>query len=160
MKGTGLLSIVAVLAVGLSACASVAAGTVKGQAVITTAIGGDQIELCSILPGTYSGGMPDVDWSNVTSQGWSAADGFDWRGGVVGRQGSSFRCILYGNRARFTTGSGGPFTITGAAAGTYALAVFMTDQSGRLVSGSDGTLLTIDLPADHGADVGSITVSK
>jgi len=171
MRKITLLSLAALLAFAASACGSsgspgasstgLSAGTVQGQATITVVPGTDEIDLCNVS--TYTAGTKvaasDVDWSGVASRGFSVANGFTWEGNIVA---PGFSCTLAGKKFRFTSGSGGTFTIAGASPGKYALVVFLNGQRppARLVPGTNGALLTIDLPSDQGVDVGSITASQ
>jgi len=169
MRKITLLSLAALLAFAASACGSsgspgssstgLSAGTVQGQAIITVGSGADEIDLCNVS--TYTAGTAvaasDVNWSGVVSRGYSSANGFTWEGNIVA---PGFSCTLAGKKFRFTSGSGGTFTIAGASPGRYALVVFLSDQTARLVLGTNGALLTIDLPSDQGVGVGSITVSQ
>jgi hypothetical protein len=112
---------------------------------------------CLDVHGGYGGGGFGRQLVRVASHGYSVANGFTWEGNVVA---PGFSCTLAGKKFRFTSGSGGTFTIAGASPGRYALVVFLSNQTARLVLGTNGALLTIDLPSEQGVGVGSITVSQ
>ena len=158
----------AALVLGLAACGSSgssvapsapAAGTVTGEASITKATGLDEIYVCAVS--AYTAGTTvaaaDVDWSGIASHSFSSKTGFDYQGDV---RAPGFACTLSGPKFKFgnsSDGSAQAFTITGFAPGRHALVVTL-GQTARLVSGDDGVPVTVELSADHGADVGSVTV--
>jgi hypothetical protein len=173
-------SMAAALVFGLAACGSsgssvapsavaspavaspaLAAGTVTGQVSIPTGSGLPEIYLCTVstnTPGTPVAAA-EVDWSGIVSHGLSAKNGFDFQGNV---RAPGFACTLGGLKSKLNSSAGGSaqaFTITGASPGKYALVVILADQTGRLVSGADGVPVTVELSADRGADVGSVTVT-
>jgi hypothetical protein len=141
------------------------AGTVAGNVAIGHG-SGQQIYLCTLvnhLVGASGTPMPsDVDWSGIVSHGYSSKSGFSWQGVV---RATGFYCTLESSfKATLSAGSGGRFTISGAAPREYALIVFLnptasnSNADARLVSGANGMLLVVDLRGNHGVDVGTVKV--
>jgi hypothetical protein len=146
---------------------AIPAGTIKGQIKFSNPTSSTSIHPCLIS--AYSDGTPvdaaSVDWSGLSSNGWSASEGFNWQGDV---RAPGFACTVnpkpkYEFSGRLDSESENAFSILDVPAGRYALVVVynrgMNDAAG-LVFGANGVPLVIELTSDHGIDTGSLSMDN
>jgi hypothetical protein len=106
----------------------------------------------------------DIDWSGLTSEGWSRADGFRWQGDV---HALGFTCTLDPNLkfelgTLITAGDEKPFVILDVPTGKFAIVVILTESMGdapQLFYGENSVPLVFDLTSEHSIDIGLLTIN-
>ena len=164
MKKFPFLSITILMVFAIAGCAP-AAGTIEGRIRFNNAVSSSSVHPCQVSeysPGT-SVDEADIDWSGLASEGWSAAEGFSWQGDV---RAPGLVCTLYpelkyefGNN--LYAGDEQAFTIPNVPAGRYFLVFVLSKPMGfspKLVYGENGVPIVIELTAEHGIDIGLLTI--
>lgn len=171
MKKLFVVSITIVILLAVIGCGSSpsarAAGMVAGKVHFNSEFFSASIHPCKITefsPDT-SVVAADIDWSGIVSEGWSAAEGFRWQGDV---HSSGLTCTLDPNLKfelgkQIATGDEKPFTILNVPSGKFAIVVILTKPMGetpQLIYGENSVPKVFDLTAEHGIDIGLLTLSS
>lgn len=149
-----------------SSSSAPAAGTVEGKVHFNSKYFSASVHPCKVTE--FSSGTSvvatDIDWSGIVSEGWSAAEGFQWQGEM---RATGFTCTLdpklkFELGKQIVAGDEKSFSILNVPSGKYALVVILTKPMGeapQLVYSENNVPKVFDLTAEHGIDIGLLTIN-